>query len=228
MKAKSGTPTPTKGFSGQGQIFSARQQDYGYLNVQKQPTNYNTKSASFHQMNEIVKFLDATFDSLPPDDPPPEPSQQAWTDFAADYADVAVCGCIKEAMTGKKMFRVVNWNLAIQGSALILYPSFIGFHYKFHATGLQWRKFGAPASWTVELGFDDGNGPGTITWGIGAGVDNPQMTLTGANPQIFAAGTDDYETLIKFTPLKKYQYCLFNDDGVPAGAGYVVFSVAGP
>lgn len=185
--------------------------------------NYSSTSPAYVQMNETIKYLDASYDALPDHGPVPGPNKDSWIAAAAPYLGGPVCGCLGTTIDPKKYFRLVNFALVLQGIPILLVPAIGPLKQQTGIVHVNKTLSFPPGFRFCELLI---NGPIIPAADIlcvfnnGGGMGAPQVIVpAGVNPLHAVEGSAEYGILSNLTDNPKQSFCCFYTDGTPCGAG---------
>lgn len=105
MKMNPGTTPPTQGELINSVMISLPTNRTSTMVGGSQVTNRQSRSSSYHQMNNQVIYWDAKFKTLPPT---LTGSQAEWDAAAAALGNIQLCGCSESGLTGQKLYRAMN------------------------------------------------------------------------------------------------------------------------
>jgi hypothetical protein len=180
----------------------------GNTTAQARQTNFNSTSQAFQQMNARIVYLDTVFEGLP------ALTKAAWDSQATmDYSTIPICGCEGNIVSGKKLFRLINYFRALIGLADISVPPVVWTPILsgFTAQGVFYDS-GFPLLVNIRSIWSSSDQ--NCVYNCNLGLLNPIIHGFVTN---FLAGSPTYEALRSMLAKGYTLVCIFGPDGQPGG-----------
>jgi len=183
----------------------------GSVNMQYHPNNLRSMSPSFVAMNNLVILLDAQYDQLSPTD------QALWEISALAYAGMKVCGCLNENISGKKLYRLVNFSGQFLGQPITSTPPPPPLLYPLQLLSIRRTSTG---SFFVQITYTPLTDTALLILNSGAGLSAPTLTLNAGTSSSIGTFNDPAYAWLKNKPTGfNVSWCFFSFSAAPAGAG---------
>jgi hypothetical protein len=146
-------------------------------------------------------------------------TQSAWNAASTAYAGIAVCGCKGQVITGKKLYRLVNYIKTVKGLALVDTPPPTdgGFEQIINVYRFDISWPGGPFINIFWGGYDFST---TAIFQLGKGLANPVVTTA----TYYIPPTDPlYNVLLGPEDGDVVQTCYWDENDTPKGVFGVPF-----